>query len=97
MIGRGGHYFVFVPAACLLAMAAFFCAAMASFLDFFWSIFFWFAFGDLSPIIFLFLFLWLICPRNKDFSASNFIMLPVALNANKNWHGAGRLTPRRRC
>jgi len=49
------NYF-FLPAACLLATAAFFLATALLTADFFWPDFFWLAFGDLSPIMFDFLY-----------------------------------------
>jgi hypothetical protein len=48
------RYF-FLPATCLAVTAALFLAATLVFLAFFWPDFFWFAFGDLSPMVFIFL------------------------------------------
>ena len=48
--GAGGYFFL--PAACFAAVAACFLAAAALVLAFFWPDFFWFAFGDLSPMMF---------------------------------------------
>lgn len=50
--GRTEGYF-FLPAACLAATAAFFFVAAVVVLACFWLDFFWLAFGDLSPIMFL--------------------------------------------
>src|ERR1035438_10269707 len=47
--GAAGYFFL--PAACLLATTAFFFAARPSLLLCFWPDFFWFAFGDLSPMM----------------------------------------------
>lgn len=52
---RQSNYF-FLPAACLLATTAFFLAATFLAWEFFWPDFFWFALGDLSPMMFTFLF-----------------------------------------
>jgi hypothetical protein len=52
---RRSNYF-FLPAACLLATAAFLLAAVLLAFDCFWPDFFWFALGDLSPMMFNFLF-----------------------------------------
>jgi hypothetical protein len=46
----------FLAAADLAATAAFFFAAALLALDCFWPHFFWLAFGDLSPMMFYFLF-----------------------------------------
>ena len=49
-----GERYFFLPAACLVATAALFFAAALEVLAFFWPDFFWFAFGDLSPMVFAF-------------------------------------------
>jgi hypothetical protein len=64
--GRGRSYF-FLPAACLPSTAAFFFAAALVTLDCFWPDFFWFAFGDLSPMMLPFFLPRLTRPRNKKF------------------------------
>jgi hypothetical protein len=51
-----GRSYFFLPAACLLNTAAFFLAVEALALDCFWPDFFWFDFGDLSPMMFIFRF-----------------------------------------
>ena len=53
--GTDGHFFL--PTACFATRAADFCAAALLDLDCFWLDFFWFAFGDLSPMMFCFLLL----------------------------------------
>ena len=50
---RGDGYFFFLLTACLAATAAFFFEAVELALDCFWPDFFWLAFGDLSPMMFL--------------------------------------------
>src|SRR5258707_15761767 len=49
---EGGYFFL--PADCLAATEALFLALALLAADCFWPDFFWFAFGDLSPIVFVF-------------------------------------------
>lgn len=64
---NGGYFFL--PADSLAATAADFFAASLSDLDCFWPDFFWFAFGDLSPMMFCFLLLRLTRLRDECFPA----------------------------
>ena len=48
--------YFFLPADCLAATAALFLALALLAADCFWPDFFWFAFGDLSPIMVIFVF-----------------------------------------
>jgi hypothetical protein len=78
---RRSRYF-FLPAACLLATAAFFLAALILAFDCFWPDFFWLALGDLSPMMFCFLLPRLTRPRNESFPEGAPIMLAEARNVN---------------
>jgi len=72
-------YFL-LPAACFAATACFLLSAMRVALDCFWLDFFWFDFGDLSPITFFFRGLTRL--RHKSFSEGKAIMRGVVANVN---------------
>ena len=71
----------FLRAADLAASAAFFFWLALLAWACFWFVFFWFDFGDLSPIIFI-SFNWLIHLRHVSFSGGTFIMLGGAVIVN---------------
>jgi hypothetical protein len=84
-------YRVFI-AADLAAAAAFFFWLALSACACFWFDFFWFDFGDLSPIIFI-SFNWLIHLRHVSFSGGAFMMLGGVVIVNDG-HNIIRQRPR---
>ena len=79
LVTSAGHFFL--PAACLAATAAFFFWLALLALACFCEDFFWFDFGDLSPITLIF-FCGLIHLRHVSFSEGGIIMCSKAVIVN---------------